>query len=279
MQNKNMIDKVLIALDLEGVNNVVGTPYSGLVKGCEQWEIARRQAALEVNSAAEALFDAGVGTVALWDNHGGGGNMDPTDLDARIKPIDCDNSRPRMYFADDYDAVFYFGYHAMEGTLGGVLAHTMNSSCNQFYKLNGRYIGEVDMDAYIAASHGIPSCLFVGGDIACRQAKRAVPGIVTVVTKQELSRNEAIFRDNNEFLADIRKNIVHAVKTEAEPHSLCLPAIFEKSHKRVEDAARYLKKIRALGLSADYLDDEILGKDAHTVVSTILEIGDLIRAL
>ena len=53
----------------------------------------------------------------------------------------------------------------------------------------------------------------------------------------------------------------------------------EKSHKRVEDAARYLKKIRALGLSADYLDDEILGKDAHTVVSTILEIGDLIRAL
>ena len=279
MQNKNMIDKVLIALDLEGVNNVVGTPYSGLVKGCEQWEIARRQAALEVNSAAEALFDAGVGTVALWDNHGGGGNMDPTDLDARIKLIDCDNSRPRMYFADDYDAVFYFGYHAMEGTLGGVLAHTMNSSCNQFYKLNGKYIGEVDMDAYIAASHGKPSCLFVGGDIACRQAKRAVPGIVTVVTKQELSRNEAIFRDNAKLIEDIKRGVTEALENPAPINVLSYPAIIEKSFKRTEDAAVYIKTLTDLGICAAYPEDEILGNDAHTVCSEVKNIDEFIKAI
>ena len=279
MQKKNMIDKVLIALDLEGVNNVVGTPYSGLVKGCEHWEIARRQAALEVNSAAEALFDAGVGTVALWDNHGGGGNMDPTDLDARIKLIDCDNSRPRMYFADDYDAVFYFGYHAMEGTLGGVLAHTMNSSCNQFYKLNGRYIGEVDMDAYIAASHGIPSCLFVGGDIACRQAQRAVEGIMTVVTKREIARNEAVFRDNAELLEDIGRSVVAAVENPTSVKLHEYPAVFEKSFKRTEDAAIYIKRLLELGICAEYPEDEILGNDAHTVRSEIRNIDEFIKAI
>lgn len=275
-----MYKRVLLALDLEGVNYVVGEPYNGLERDTEQWQVARKQAVSEVNAAADALFDVGVEVVGLWDNHGSGNNVDPNALDPRITLISADPKKPRMYFADcNYDCICFFGYHTMEGTLGGVLAHTMSSKVVQYYKLNGNYIGEVDMDAYIAAAKGMPSRFFAGGDISCRQAKRAVSEIVTVATKTELSRNEAIFRDNNELLADIRKNIVQAVKTEASPHPLCLPAIFEKSHKRVEDAARYLKKIRALGLSADYLDDEILGKDAHTVVSTILEIGDLIRAL
>ena len=271
--------RILFALDLEGVNNVVGTPYSGLVKGCEQWEIARRQAALEVNVAAEALFDNGARGVALWDNHGGGGNIDPDDLDSRIELINCDNSRPRMYFADDFDAVFFFGYHAMEGTLGGVLAHTMNSNCNQFYKLNGTYIGEIDIDAYIAASHGKPSCLFVGGDIACAQAERAVPGIVTVVTKRELARNEAIFRDNAELVEDIKRGAIEALGSPALMTVLNYPAKMEKSFKRTEDAAAHLDRVRGLGLVADYIDDDILGKDAHTVESQINNIAEFINAI
>ena len=205
-----MYKRILLLCDLEGVNYVVGVPYEGLAKGTEQWEIARRQAALELNAAADALFAAGAETVALWDNHGGGGNIELTDLDVRItveKPQGL-----RLSFADGaYDCVCFFGYHAMEGTLGGVLAHTMNSKAVQYYKLNGKYIGEVDMDAAITAAYGIPSCFFAGGNIACAQAEKAVDGIVTVVTKTELFRNKADFRDNEELLAEIRCKIVEAV--------------------------------------------------------------------
>ena len=275
-----MYKRVLLALDLEGDNGVVGEPYNGLERDTEQWQVARRQAVSEVNAAAEALFDAGVEAVGLWDNHGSGNNVDPVALDPRITLISVDNKKPRMYFADgNYDCICFFGYHTMEGTLGGVLAHTMSSKTVQYYKLNGSYIGEVDMDAYIAAAKKMPSRFFAGGDLACKQAKRAVSEIVTVTTKTELSRNEAVFRDNDELLADIRKSIVQAVKIEAEPHPLCVPATLEKSCKRVEDAAKYLRKIRAVGLNADYLDDEILGKDAHTVVSTVFTIGDLIKGI
>ena len=275
-----MYKRVLLALDLEGVNHVIGEPYNGLERDTEQWKVARAQAVLEVNAAAEALFEAGVEVVGLWDNHGDGNNVDPCALDPRITLISLNLKNPRMYFADGYyDCICFFGYHAMEGTLGGVLAHTMSSKTVQYYKLNGRYIGEVDMDAYIAAAKGIPARFFAGGDIACKQAKRVVNEIVTVITKTELSRNEAIFRDNGELLADIKKAIVQAVKTEAEPHPLCFPATFEKSFKRVEDAAKYLKRLRTSGLHAEYLADDILGKDAHTVVSTIYEIGDLIKGL
>ena len=271
--------RFLIACDLEGVNNVVGEEYKGLYSGSEQWEIARRQAALEINAAAEALFENGAQLVHLWDNHGGGGNIDPSDLDGRVKLLEVDKDRPRMYFAKDYDAVLYFGYHAMEGTLGGVLAHTMNSAINQYYKLNGRYIGEIDMDAYIAASQGVPSCLFVGGDIACAQAERAVPGIITVVTKRELSRNEAEFRDNRELFKEIKVKAVEAMRKRYEIRTLGYPAVMEKSFKRTEDAARYLERLHSLKIKADHPNCDILGKDAHTVLSNINSIEEFVRCI
>ena len=275
-----MYQRVLFALDLEGVNYVVGEPYVGLSRSSEQGQIAIRQAVLEVNAAADALFAAGVETVGLWDNHGGGGNIDPAALDPRITFLSVDTAEPRMSFArGKYDCLCFFGYHAMEGTLGGVLAHTMNSKAVQHYKLNGRHIGEVDMDAYIAADLGIPARFFAGGNIACKQASRAVSGILTVTTKQELSRNRAIFRDNEELLDEIRKTVVRAVQTEAKPCPLSFPAVFEKSFKRVEDAEKYLARVLAGGICADYADDEILGKDGHCVVSTVQDMEAFIKAI
>ncbi|MBE6615863.1 MAG: peptidase M55 [Ruminococcaceae bacterium] len=273
-----MYKRILLLCDLEGVNNVVGVPYEGLAKGTEQWEIARRQAALELNAAADALYEAGAEEVALWDNHGGGGNMELADLDRRITAVQP--TGPRLSFAAGaYDCVCFFGYHAMEGTLGGVLAHTMNSKALQYYKWNGRYIGEVDMDSAIAASHGMPSCFFAGGDIACAQARRSVEGIVTVVTKKELARNQAVFRDNGELLAEIREKIKEAVQKPIVPNCIRFPGVMEKSFKRVEDAAAYLSRLRAGGIEAEYPDDEILGKDAHTVTAKVGDMDTYIRCI
>ena len=275
-----MYKRVLLALDLEGVNNVVGEAYSGLGRETEQWYVARAQAVLEVNAAAEALFEAGAEVVALWDNHGGGNNIDPDALDKRIELIHNDNTAPRMDFAKGkFDCICFFGYHAMEGTLGGVLAHTMNSKMVQYYKLNGKYIGEVDMDAYIAAAHGMASRFFVGGDIACKQAKNAVNSIITVETKREIERNTAVFRNNDELLAEIKSKIVQAVKTEADYRLLTYPATMEKSFKRVEDAAKYLLKIKDRGISCEHPIDEILGRDGHSVVSTVNNIDEFIKTI
>ena len=63
-----MYKRVLLLCDLEGVNHVVGGPYEGLLKGTEQWEVARRQAALELNAAADALYEAGAEIVGAEDH-------------------------------------------------------------------------------------------------------------------------------------------------------------------------------------------------------------------
>lgn len=274
-----MKKRILIACDLEGVNNVVGEAYVGLGKESDQWKIAKAQAALEINAAAEAFFACGAESVDVWDNHGGGGNLDEGDLDPRVTLLEYDRKLPRMYFGDGYDCICFFGYHTMEGTLGGVLAHTMNSKVNQYYKLNGKYIGEVDMDAYIAASHGVPSCLFVGGDITCSQASRAIPGIKTVVTKKELSRNEAIFRDNGELFSDIKAAAKEVMEMKMPINTLAFPAEMDKSFKRVEDAAAYLRKILALGIAAEHPVCEIRGRDAHTVRSTVNSMDEFIKCI
>jgi len=273
-----MYKRILLALDLEGVNFVEGKAYEGLSKESDGWYIARKQAALEINAAAEALFEAGAEKVSLWDNHAGGGNIDPEALDKRIELIEAKRGRPRMYFAKDtFDCICFFGYHTMEGTLGGVLAHTMSSKTIQYYKLNGKHIGEVDMDAFIAASYNLPSVFFAGGDIACAQAKRVLPHIVTVETKKEIERNKAVFRDNEELLSEIKKEIVRAVSSDAEPIKLAFPATFEKSFKRVEDAVENLAQFISLGISAEHPEDEALGKDGHTIKAEINSIEEFIR--
>ena len=273
-----MKQRILLLCDLEGVNHVVGEPYHGLGRGSEEWEIARREAARELNAAAGALLEAGVSRISLWDNHGSGKNIEKSDLDPRIEVIEPEG--PRMSFARDrFDAACFFGYHAMEGTLGGVLAHTFSSVSIQYYKLNGRYVGEVDMDAAIAGSYGIPCVFYAAGDIACLQARRAVPGIVTVATKTELSRNRAIFRDDRELMDEIREKTVEALGDPPAPQKLSFPAVLEKSFKRVEDAALYLEKLLSAGMNAEYPADELLGHDAHAVRAVIRSMEEFVFAL
>ena len=117
------------------------------------------------------------------------------------------------------------------------------------------------------------------GDIACAQAARTVPGIVTVQTKKEVSRNSAEFRDNEELLEEIGRKIVEAVCAERTYGQLAFPAVFEKSFKRVEDAAAYLESQLAKGIAAKYPEDDILGYDAHTVVSAVQTMEEFIASI
>ena len=261
--------KYLIALDLEGVGGVVGVPYSGLKKESDGWYQARAQAVLEVNTVARALFDTGAELVALWDNHGGGGNLDYSLLDERIELITPDRSKVRQGFAENYgfDAMYFLGYHAMEGTLGAVLAHTFNSSEIQYFKINGKSVGEIGIDKCYAGENGYAPVFFAGDDKACLEARTEIPGIITVETKKGISRNKAVFRDNDDLLAEIYEKAKLAANLRLQPERFAFPFSFEVRYTRMETAELAINEARDMGVVCYY------SCDAHTVCYLVENIN------
>ena len=265
--------RFLINLDLEGINHVVGAPYQGLSGAPEQYQLACEQAVTEVNTVASALFDAGAEFVAFWDNHGGGGNVDPAKLDPRLhiyaKP---ETAGDRMNFTDELhlDGLFLIGYHAKEGTLGGVLAHTMSSVNYQYIRIGGHDVGEMAIDAYIASAKGYPLRFVSSDDKGVAEARAFLPGVRTVVTKTGLSRNEAIFRRDEEVKAEQYTQAKAAALDAPVLTPLAFPAILEVRYTRMERAAEALENLRT-----KYQIEAAYKGDAHTLTYMMHSIADL----
>ncbi len=263
----------LILVDLEGIHGVVGEEYKGFGKSSFDYDIATANAVKEINVCVKALFEEGADNVYVWDNHGAGTNLDFSLIDPRAKKVDFPYTPlVRLDFLKELDicANLFIGYHAMEGTLGGVLAHTYDSGANQYYKFNGKAMGEYEMDSILSAAYGVPA-IFAASDTACvKQMKDATPDVVTVITKHGLSRNKAEFRDEAVVLDEIYKGVKLAVNT---PHKLIdftFPCQIEVRYTRMEWAETYYKRNREqYGLDVSYVED------CHTVTAEIKNTFEL----
>jgi D-amino peptidase len=83
------------------------------------------------------------------------------------------------------------GYHATEGTPGGVLDHTMSGKSVGSIVVNGREFGETAMSAMVGGDLGVPTVFLSGDRAACEQAQKIIPGIATVAVKEGLGRYSA----------------------------------------------------------------------------------------
>lgn len=270
-----MIKKYLIAVDLEGIHGVVGEPYKGLSKAVTEYKIAVENATREVNVAISALFDGGADEVIVWDNHGGKDNLDFSKIDKRAqKIIPENNGMDRLNFLSDgsYKAMLFIGYHSREGTLGGVLAHTYNSSEFQYFKLNGKAVGEFDIDSILAEAYGVPT-LFLSSDNVCvEQFKETHPNALTAVTKIGKGRNAAEFLPVEKVLKDIYDGVLQATQANIPVRALPFPCSLEVRYTRMERAAEVYVQLLPYGLQIEY------GEDAH-ILKTTLKSADELKML
>lgn len=75
------------------------------------------------------------------------------------------------------------GYHAREGAFGGVPAHTHSSMSIQYFKLNGKPVGEIEYDSYIAGEYSFSTILLASDDVCIAESLKTLPTIQTVITK------------------------------------------------------------------------------------------------
>lgn len=266
--------KYLVAVDMEGVNYVVGEPYKSLHKGCGQYDVAVCEATKELNVIISALYDSGAEQVYVWDNHSVGHNLDFKNVDPRAKDVGLDNSAiERMNFTDslEIDGVIFLGYHSKEGTLNGVLAHTYSSESIQYFKIANKAVGEFFIDSNIALFKNIPVLMLVSDDVCLREITDVSDDIVTVATKRAKGRNAADFRGEDLYKELYDKTIKALSEAKKMRYKkLVFPVSLEIRYTRTEKAAAVRQAVKAkYGIDCEF------GEDCHILKTTAQKIEDI----
>lgn len=236
--------RIFMVTDLEGVAGVVSFTEQSYPDG-KYYEVARQLETAEVNAAVAGLIDAGVEDVLVWDGHGAGGINFP-DLHPAAQLLSGRPLAPWSRLAEvirRYEACVMIGQHALAGTLTGNQNHTQSSQSIDYYRLNGRPIGEIAQCALFCGGLGLP-LIFLSGDLAaCREAEELIPGIGTVAVKEGLGRGSAISLSAPEARRRIRAGITLAVEGQRShplpPLTWPGPYVLEKRffHTDAADAA------------------------------------------
>lgn len=262
----------LIAVDLEGVNHVVGEQNKGLGKDVADYAVATAEAVRELNVIVSALFEQGAENVYVWDNHGSGNNLDFGAVDKRAVNVGLDAcSLERMNFADGLNigGLIFLGYHAKEGAFDAVLAHTYSSVAVQYIKIGGKQAGEFFIDSAIAAAKDIPVIMLVGDDKCVEEAREVSDKIVTVVTKTATGRNSAVFKPDEELKKELCEKTKEAAKLQGSFNRLSFPVDVEMRFTRTELCKSKKDAAADCGLTVKY------GEDAHILAFTASKIEDI----
>ncbi len=180
--------KVYISADIEGVGGVVnkGQAWSS---GADYGR-ARKLMTEEVNAAVRGAAAAGADEILVNDSHGSMTNILIEELDPAARLVSGSLKALGMMERVDggFDAALLVGYHARQGT-GGVMSHSYNSGAVQELRVNGRVLGELELNALLAAHFGVPVVFASGDDVLAAQARAFDPGIAFLVVKEAISRN------------------------------------------------------------------------------------------
>jgi D-amino peptidase len=154
----------------------------------------------DVRSACAAALAAGADQVVVCDTHHGGGNLvvDQMPADPRIvyhgRSVGIEDGRRRWMPGLDASVDLFMlpGHHAMEGTPGAFLPHTVSSRDWADVRINGHSVGEIGLEACFAGHWNVPLALVQGDSVACAEAREQYPWVVTAEVKRPLGRDQCV---------------------------------------------------------------------------------------
>ena len=234
--------KIYISVDMEGISGINAPEY--VQQDGRYYSVGQRLMTADANAAIRGAFAGGADEVIVADMHGMSGNLLVEELDPRALLMVGRPHQPRFPFLDEtVDGLFLVGYHAMAGTPGANMEHTMSSASWHKFCVNGKPYGELGIDAEIAAECGVPVVMVSGDDKLCEEARGWLGNIETAMTKQGLGRQSALCLSpaygQNRVYAAARRAVERL--SEVEPFALPeipSPAKVAITYKMVPDADR-----------------------------------------
>jgi D-amino peptidase len=236
--------KIYILCDMEGIS---GIRYPDQVESpTSAYEEGRQLMMADVNAAVEGCFRGGAKEVLVCDTHGGGGQLRLEQMDPRATYERPAQAKMMPSLDSSFAGVMLLGHHAMAGTANAFLDHTMDSGSWFEYRLNGRPLGEIGIEAAFAGHFDVPVVLVSGDEACCQEARATLGEVETAVVKWALWRNRARCLPPSVARARITEAAAKATAGAAakayKPFKPALPATIELTLYRTDYAENYLNR-------------------------------------
>lgn len=235
--------KTYISADIEGTTGIASWSETELSN--EDSKYFRNQMTKEVNAACEGVIESGCTDILVKDAHDSARNIDPSKLPECVKIMRGWTKDPLSMMSGmdkTFDAAIFTGYHSAAGTCGNPLAHTEDLN-NEYVKINGKFISEMEINAYAAAYVGVPVVLVTGDKLVCETAKELNKNIKTVAVNEGMG-NASISINPNLALKLIKKAASEALKDDLSKYMIELPKNFKievrfREHWRANKGSYY----------------------------------------
>ena len=223
-----------IIVDAEGISGIYDREQ--VISTESRYNDCRMYMTQDINACVEAAKEAGVEKIYVKDAHGAGKNVIWDKLTSKADYYILGNHQEiYMPGLEECDAIIFLGFHAMAGTPGGILEHTMSSASVQNYWINGNLAGETALIAGIAGDLGKPVIMISGDDKVCAEAKAILPWIVTAEVKKGQGCYYAMLLPQEKAHALLKEKTREAIKnfSNAKPYIIDKPV-----HLKIERMER-----------------------------------------
>ncbi|WP_442599103.1 M55 family metallopeptidase [Neobacillus sp. D3-1R] len=230
--------KIFISADIEGIS---GVSTNQQLKTPSEYQRFRKLMTQDVNAAIEGAFKGGATEVVVADGHGNMSNIFIEDLDSRALLVQGSNRVMCQLegLDDSFDAIMFVGHHGREnGSERTIISHTLAGICVNEMKINGKIVGETEMNAMVAGDFNVPAIFISGDDAYVNEVKETLPGVEAAVVKRGIDRFAAELIHPEKAQALIREKAEVAVKRipEFSPLKVDGPVTFEIEFKGTNQA-------------------------------------------
>ena len=203
---------IYIMVDAEGISGIYDSQQ--VMSTGTRYQEGRVLMVADINACIEGCKEAGADKIYVRDCHGSGSNVIWSQLSSLADYYILGNTgQDRFPGLDECQGVILLGYHAMAGTPGAILEHTMSSASVQNYWINGMKVGELAIDTGIVGDRGKPVIMVSGDDKVCLEAKRLLPNVVTAEVKRGITWRGGMLLPPEKSYALIREKAREAVSS------------------------------------------------------------------
>ncbi len=252
--------KIYILADMEGISGI--RRMEQVQRDSSEYAEGRTLMMKDINAAVDGAFAGGATKVVVADTHGGGGQVRVGEMDSRAV-YEMPGAGSMMPSLDKtFDGVILLGHHAKAGTMNGFLDHTMNSGGWFEYRINGKVVGEIGIEAAYAGHFGVPVIMVSGDEATAKEARSTLGKVECAVVKWGIGRNKARCLPLEKAHAIVREAATRAVARAKSfiPFKPKLPATIQLTFYRTDMAEEF-----AFRPGAQRVDARTVRRVAHSL--------------